>query len=179
MNTGELISPQPDQEGKKLGRPNSNFCRPLKNKSEGCPSNQDSAAAMTSASDEKWRPFNCFLQSGRAKDLSAPLNKATPLHWSIYLERAGIAQPVQRLATDWTDRESNPGEGGGGARFSVPVQIGPEVHPAFYKMGTGSFPGVKRRGRGVDHQPASSTEVKERVELYLCSTLGLRCLSQG
>ena len=28
---------------------------------------------MTSASDEKWRAFNCFFQSGRAKDLSAPL----------------------------------------------------------------------------------------------------------
>jgi len=41
--------------------------------SEGCPSNQVSAAAMTSASDEKWRPFNCFFHSGRAKDLSAPL----------------------------------------------------------------------------------------------------------
>ena len=37
------------------------------------PSNQVSAAAMTPASDEKWRPFNCFFQSGGAKDLSAPL----------------------------------------------------------------------------------------------------------
>ena len=32
-----------------------------KKKSEGCPSNQVSAAAITSASDEKWRPFNCFF----------------------------------------------------------------------------------------------------------------------
>ena len=32
-----------------------------KKKSEGCPSNQVSAAAMTSASGEKWRPFNCFF----------------------------------------------------------------------------------------------------------------------
>ena len=39
----------------------SNFCKPLKKKSEGCPSNQVSAAAMTSPSDEKWRPFNCFF----------------------------------------------------------------------------------------------------------------------
>jgi len=29
------------------------------------------------------------------------------------------------------------------ARFSAPVQTGPGVHPAFYTMGTGSFPGVK------------------------------------
>jgi len=35
-----------------------------------------------------------------------------------------------------------------GARFSAPVQTGPEAHPASYKMGTGSFPGV-RCGRGV------------------------------
>ena len=32
-----------------------------KKKSESCPSNQVSAAAMTSASDEKWRPFSCFF----------------------------------------------------------------------------------------------------------------------
>ena len=54
-------------------RPNSNFCKALKNNSEGCPSNQVSTAAMTSALDEKWRPFQLFFQSGRTKDLSAPL----------------------------------------------------------------------------------------------------------
>jgi hypothetical protein len=37
-------------------------------------------------------------------------------------------------------------------------------------MGTGSFPGVKRPERGVDHPSPSSAEVKERVELYLYST---------
>jgi hypothetical protein len=36
-------------------------------------------------------------------------------------------------------------------------------------MGTGSFPGVKRPGRGVNHPPSSSTRVKERLELYLYS----------
>jgi len=46
-------------------------------------------------------------------------------------------------------------------------------------MGTGSFPGVKRPGRGVDHPPPSSAEVKERVELYLYPPLGLRDLLQG
>ena len=60
-STGVLISPWPDQEGNKLQRPNSNFCKPLKNNSEGCPSNQVSAAAMNSASNEKWRPFICFF----------------------------------------------------------------------------------------------------------------------
>jgi len=41
-------------------------------------------------------------------------------------------------------------------RFSAPVQIGSEVHPASYTMGTGSFPMVKRPGRGVEHPPQSS-----------------------
>jgi hypothetical protein len=59
-----------------------------------------------------------------------------------------------------------------GARFSAPVQTGPGVHPASCTMGTGSFPGVNRPGRGVDHAPPSSAEVKERVELYLYSPSG-------
>ena len=36
-------------------------------------------------------------------------------------------------------------------------------------MGTGSFPGVKRPGPGIDHPPSSNAKVKERVELYLDS----------
>ena len=39
-------------------------------------------------------------------------------------------------------------------------------------MGTGSFTGVKRPGRCVDHQPPSSAEVKESVEVYLYSPSG-------
>jgi len=42
---------------------------------------------------------------------------------------------------------------------------GPGAHTASYKMGTGSFPGVKWPGRDVDHPPPSRAEVKERVEL--------------
>ena len=56
-----------------------------------------------------------------------------------------------------------------GARFSAPVQTGPGAHPASY---TRSFPGVKLLGRGVDHPPQSSAEVKERVELYIRSLSG-------
>jgi len=56
-----------------------------------------------------------------------------------------------------------------GARFSSPVQTGSEAHPASYTMGTASFPGLKRPGRGVDHPPPSSAEVKETVQLYFYS----------
>ena len=39
------------------------------------------------------------------------------------------------------------------ARISETVQTGAGVHPASYTMGTGSFLGVKRPGRDVDHIP--------------------------
>ena len=46
-----------------------------------------------------------------------------------------------------------------GVQFFPPVQTGPGAHPASCTMGTGSFPGVKRPGRGADHPPPSSAEV--------------------
>jgi hypothetical protein len=46
-------------------------------------------------------------------------------------------------------------------------------------MGTGSFPGVQRPGRGVDHPLSSNAEVKERVELYLYSPLGSHGMFQS
>jgi hypothetical protein len=49
------------------------------------------------------------------------------------------------------------------ARFSAPVQTGPGAHPASYTVGTGSFPGEKRPGRGADQPPPTNAEVKERV----------------
>jgi hypothetical protein len=36
-------------------------------------------------------------------------------------------------------------------RFSAPIQIGPGAHPASYTTGTGSFQGVMRPDRSVDH----------------------------
>ena len=57
-----------------------------------------------------------------------------------------------------------------GARFFAPVQTGPGAHPASYAMGAGSFTVVKRPGRGFDHPPPSSADVKETVKLYIYST---------
>jgi len=47
------------------------------------------------------------------------------------------------------------------ARLSLPVQTGTGAHPASYTMGTGSFPGVKRPWRGVDHQPLIAPRLKK------------------
>jgi hypothetical protein len=54
-----------------------------------------------------------------------------------------------------------------GPSVSAPVQSGLGAHPTSYTMGTGSFPGIKRPGRGVDHPPPSSAEVIERVQLNI------------
>jgi hypothetical protein len=53
-----------------------------------------------------------------------------------------------------------------GKRFSAPIQTSPGAHPAYCTMGMGSVSlVVKLLGRDIDHQPPSSTEVKERVDL--------------
>ena len=85
--------------------------------------------------------------------------------------RGRVAQSVQRLATGWTVRGSNPG-GGGGQDFLHLSQTGPGAHPAFCTMGTGSFLGVKS-GRGVTLTPYSfQCRGHKRVELYLYSHYG-------
>ena len=63
-----------------------------------------------------------------------------------------------------------------GEHFPHPSRPVLGVHPAIYTRGTGSFPGVKRPELSLDHSPLSSATVKERVELYLYSPLGLRGL---
>jgi len=57
----------------------------------------------------------------------------------------------------WTVQGSNPG--GGDIFCTRPVRP--------WGLGIGFFPGVNLLGRGVDHPPPSSAEVKDRVELYL------------
>jgi hypothetical protein len=63
---------------------------------------------------------------------------------------AGVAQSVQRLATGWTVRGSNPS---GDEIF--------RTHPASYTVSTGSFLGVKRPGRGVDHPPHIALKLRK------------------
>ena len=81
----------------------SNFCKPLKKNSEDCPSNQVSAAAMTSASDEKWRPFNCFFFQSR-EQVVARRDQIRGIRWVIKTLEAqvgpfpmGCKCPVSRV----------------------------------------------------------------------------------
>jgi len=57
--------------------------------------------------------------------------------------------------------------------FSASVQTGPGAHPASCTVGTGSLSqGVKWPVDGADHPTPSNANIKERVELYLCSPSG-------
>jgi len=57
----------------------------------------------------------------------------------------------------------------GGGSFSARTRTGPGAHPAFNTIGTEFFPEVKQPGRGVNHPPPPSAEVKERGKLHLYS----------
>jgi len=48
-----------------------------------------------------------------------------------------------------------------GMRFSAPIQTCPGALPASYTMGTGSFLGVKRPERGVDHPSHLAPSLKK------------------
>ena len=72
----------------------------------------------------------------------------------------------------WTAGDRKPA----GTIFSAPVQTSPGPRLASYTVGTGSlFLVIARQGCDVNHPPPSSAEVKERVELYLCSPSGPTC----
>ena len=66
-----------------------------------------------------------------------------------------------------------------GARFSAPVQTGLGAHPASNTIGTGSFPGAKRPGHGVDHPPHLASRLKKEQSYTSAPSLGLRGWLQG
>ena len=85
---------------------------------------------------------------------------------------AGTDVCVQRLTQGWTVRDSNPG---GDEIFHTRLARPWGPSSVLYN-GYRVFPGVNQSGRGVDHPPPPSAEVKERAELYLYSPSGLRGL---
>jgi hypothetical protein len=99
-------------------------------------------------------------------------NRALYTYVNVRTFRAGIVLSVWRLTVVWTAGDRKPA----GAIFSTPVQTSPGPRLASYTVGTGSlFPVVARQGCGGNHPPPSTAEVKERVELYLCSPSGPTC----
>jgi hypothetical protein len=81
-----------------------------------------------------------------------PQGLSRPVMGLLYLSPC-----ILRLATSWTIRGSNPGWGD---IFCTRPER-PWATPASYTMGTGSFPGVKRPGRGFDHTPHLTQRLKK------------------
>jgi hypothetical protein len=87
----------------------------------------------------------------------------------IYALTYQVGRVVQKYS-DWLRAGRSGDRIPVGARFVAHVQTGPGAHPHSCRMGTGSFPGVKRLGRGADHPSPSSAEVKNGKSIPL-STL--------
>jgi hypothetical protein len=81
-------------------------------------------------------------------------------NYSSLIPPLGYGLDGPRIQTRW--RRDFP-------RPSKPA-LGPTQPPV--QLVPGLYPKVKRPGCGVDHPPPSSTEVKERAQLYLYSSYG-------
>ena len=75
----------------------------------------------------------------------------------VYILGAGIAQSVQRLATGWTVRGSNPG----GDEIFPTRPDRPCGPPGLLYNGYRVFPGGKVVGRGVNHPPHLAPMLKK------------------
>lgn len=63
-----------------------------------------------------------------------------------------------------------------GSKLSATVQTNPGAHPASYAMDAGSFPGVKRPGRGCNHPPHLTPKLKNEYNYSSTPTLGFHAL---
>ena len=119
------------------------------------------------------RPFVCFFISFTGHHVNIKERGLTSDRPKFQLQRAvSLCNPTLRIyGPGWLSRYSDSLRAGlsgnrtpvGGARFSAPVQTGPGAHPASYTMGTGTFPGVKRPGRDVDHPPHLAPRWKKEL----------------
>ena len=71
-------------------------------------------------------------------------------------EVAGIASSVQRFASDWTVRGSNPGM----CEVLREIRTGPETHSLSCRIDTGSFRGVKQQANRPDRPPSYDAELR-------------------
>jgi hypothetical protein len=92
--------------------------------------------------------------------LSTPFSCRDVPHLIKYV--ASFSGKHHSCVMGWTVRGSN----AVGARFSAPVGTVPGINRASYTLVAGSFRGVNRPGRGVNHPPPTSAGVKERTGLY-------------
>ena len=64
-------------------------------------------------------------------------------------------------------------------RYSSPAHTGPGAHPVSYTTGPGSFPGVKRSRRGVNHPPHLAPRLKKEYSYNLLPIWAFVVFVQG
>ena len=113
-------------------------------------------------------PFQTFLRYFYGK------RRIFRAHYKVGVRQ--VAQSVQRLATGWTVRESNPG---GGRDIPHLSKTFPGAHLASCTMGAVSFPGVKS-GRGLTLTPStpSSAIVKKEQSYTPTPSMGRRACTE-
>jgi len=111
----------------------------------------------------QFSPFTRHLLLIKTTRLSLSLshgqNKADCTQRNLKLIMSPIISSVPY--GDWLGAERSGDRIPVGSRFFLPVQFGSEAHPATCTMGTGSFPGVKRSGDGVDRPPHLAPRLKK------------------
>ena len=134
-------------------RCDSSPCRPALNGSavrfQLCDLRGGEAWSMTGCREAESR--NCTLRTSFAERSLLSVNVEIRFDisgWGRYSE----------CAAGWTVWGSNPMRG---EISPHPPRPAPEAHPASYTMGTGSFPGVKRPVRAVDHPSHLEPRLKE------------------
>ena len=100
---------------------------------------------------------SAYLTHINSQNISPPSHKATSTQKYPRVGPDSSVGLTTRYGLDGLGIESR----WGGGRFFALVQTGPGAHPASYTIGIGSFLGVKRPGRGVEHPPHLAPRLKK------------------
>jgi hypothetical protein len=92
----------------------------------------------------------------RKRSIHAFLQSYAKLRWIVYSKgRDSLVDIATRYRLAGPGLESRCG------KIFYKVQTVPRAHPASNTLCTGSFPGVKRPGRGVDHPPPLAPRLRK------------------
>jgi hypothetical protein len=98
-----------------------------------------------------WYFYTCVLWNHPViQTLLVKINTSTALHLPVCKNLAPYRDSIRGPSSPYL--VAIPTE--------LPVQTGPGAHPASCTMGTGSFLGVERPGRGADHPSSAEVENK-------------------
>ena len=127
------------------------------------------AVSWVASSDHYRHNYEVQLNLLLSQNYTVHSNGRIQSYMQLYLyagpgERSWYSESLR----DWRSGDRIPV----GPRFYAPVDTVPVAHPVSLTMATGSFPRVRRPGRGANHPHPSSAEVKERVELSLYCPFG-------